>query len=95
MNKLTTFFGVPTDRKLNKTELKSRTKELYGFKSEKLTNLKVGDVVTADNRATPIQVAEISSLTSVYTGLTNVAINGVSIDLGNATRPVVNKVAAT
>ena len=95
MNKLTTFFGVPTDRKLNKTELKSRTKELYGFESGKLTNLKVGDVVTADNRATPIQVAEISSLTSGYTILTNVAINGVSIDLGNATRPVVNKVATT
>ena len=95
MNKLTTFFGVPTDRKLNKTELKSRTKELYGFESGKLTNLKVGDVVTADNRATPIQVAEISFLTSGYTILTNVAINGVSIDLGNATRPVVNKVATT
>ena len=95
MNKLTTFFGVPTDRKLNKTELKSRTKELYGFESGKLTNLKVGDVVTADNRATPIQVAEISSLTSGYTILTNVSINGISIDLGNATRPVVNKVATT
>ena len=90
-----TLFGVPTDRKLNKTELKSRTKELYGFESGKLTNLKVGDVVTADNRATPIQVAEISSLTSGYTILTNVAINGISIDLGNATRPVVNKVATT
>ena len=95
MNKLTTFFGVPTDRKLNKTELKSRTKELYGFGSERPINLKVGDVVTADNRAIPIQVAEISSLTSGYTILTNVAINGVSIDLGNATRPVVNKVATT
>lgn len=95
MNKLITFFGVPTDRKLNKTELKSRTKELYGFGSERPINLKVGDVVTADNRATPIQVAEISSLTSGYTILTNVAINGVSIDLGNATRPVVNKVATT
>lgn len=95
MNKLITFFGVPTDRKLNKTELKSRTKELYGFGSERPINLKVGDVVTADNRATPIQVAEISSLTSGYTILTNVTINGVSIDLGNATRPVVNKVATT
>lgn len=95
MNKIITFFGVPTDRKLNKTELKSRTKELYGFGSERLTNLKVGDVVTADNRTTPIQVAEISSLTSGYTILTNVTINGVSIDLGNATRPVVNKVATT
>ena len=95
MNKIITFFGVPTDRKLNKTELKSRTKELYGFESGKLTNLKVGDVVTADNRAMPIQVAEISSLTSGYTVLTNVAINGISIDLGNATRPVVNKVATT
>ena len=95
MSKVITFFGVPTDRKLNKTELKSRTKELYGFKSEKLTNLKVGDVVTADNRATPIQVAEISSLTSGYTVLNNVAINGISIDLGNATRPTVNKVATT
>ena len=95
MSKIITFFGVPTDRKLNKTELKSRTKELYGFKSEKLTNLKVGDVVTADNRATPIQVAEISSLTSGYTVLNNVAINGISIDLGNATRPTVNKVATT
>lgn len=95
MNKIITFFGVPTDKKLNKTELKSRTKELYGFESGKLTNLKVGDVVTADNRTTPIQVAEISSLTSGYTILTNVAINGVSIDLGNATRPVVNKVATT
>ena len=95
MNKLTTFFGVPTDRKLNKTELKSRTKELYGFGSERLINLKVGDVVTADNQATPIQVVEISLLTSGYTILTNVAINGVSIDLGNATRPVVNKVATT
>lgn len=95
MNKLITFFGVPTDRKLNKTELKSRTKELYGFGSERPINLKVGDVVTADNRATPIQVAEISFLTSGYTILTNVAINGVSIDLGNATRPVVNKVATT
>ena len=95
MDKIITFFGVPTDKKLNKTELKSRTKELYGFESGKLTNLKVGDVVTADNRAIPIQVAEISSLTSGYTVLTNVAINGVSIDLGNATRPVVNKVATT
>ena len=95
MNKIITFFGVPTDKKLNKTELKSRTKELYGFESGKLTNLKVGDVITADNRTTPIQVAEISSLTSGYTILTNVAVNGVSIDLGNATRPVVNKVATT
>lgn len=95
MNKIITFFGVPTDRKLNKTELKSRTKELYGFGSERPINLKVGDVVTADNRATPIQVVEISFLTSGYTILTNVAINGVSIDLGNATRPVVNKVATT
>ena len=95
MNKIITFFGVPTDKKLNKTELKSRTKELYGFESGKLTNLKVGDVITADNRATPIQVVEINSLTSGYTILTNVAINGVSIDLGNATRPVVNKVATT
>ena len=95
MNKIITFFGVPTDKKLNKTELKSRTKELYGFESGKLTNLKVGDVITADNRTTPIQVAEISSLTSGYTILTNVAINGVSIDLGNATRPAVNKVATT
>lgn len=95
MNKIITFFGVPTDRKLNKTELKSRTKELYGFGSERPINLKVGDVVTADNRATPIQVAEISFLTSGYTVLTNVAINGVSIDLGDATRPVVNKVATT
>ncbi len=96
MNKIITFFGVPTDRKLNKTELKSRKRELYGFESGKLTNLKIGDVVTADNRTTPIQVAEIiNSLTSGYTILTNVAINGVSIDLGNATRPVVNKVATT
>ena len=95
MNKIITFFGVPTDKKLNKTELKSRTKELYGFESGKLTNLKVGDVITADNRTTPIQVAEITSLTSGYTILTNVAVNGVSIDLGNATRPVVNKVATT
>lgn len=95
MNKLITFFGVPTDRKLNKTELKSRTKELYGFGSERPINLKVGDVVTADNQVTPIQVTEISFLTSGYTILTNVAINGVSIDLGNATRPVVNKVATT
>ena len=95
MNKIITFFGVPTDKKLNKTELKSRTKKLYGFESGKLTNLKVGDVVTADNQATPIQVVEISPLTSVYTELTNVAINGISIDLGNATRPTVNKVATT
>ena len=95
MIKIITFFGVPTDKKLNKTELKSRTKELFGFESGKLTNLKVGDVITADNRTTPIQVAEITSLTSGYTILTNVAINGVSIDLGNATRPVVNKVATT
>lgn len=95
MNKIITFLGVPTDRKLNKTELKSRTKELYGFESGKLSNLKVGDVVTADNRTTPIQVAEISSLTSGYAILNNVAINGISIDLGNATRPTVNKVAIT
>ena len=95
MIKIITFFGVPTDKKLNKTELKSRTKELYGFESGKLTNLKVGDVITADNRTTPIQVAEITSLTSGYTILTNVAVNGVSIDLGNATRPAVNKVATT
>ena len=95
MNKIITFFGVPTDKKLNKTELKSRTKELYGFESGKLTNLKVGDVITVDNRTTPIQVAEITSLTSGYTILTNVAINGVSIDPGNATRPAVNKVATT
>ena len=95
MNKIIRFFGVPTDKKLNKTELKSRTKELYGFESGKLTNLKVGDVITADNRTTPIQVAEITSLTSGYTILTNVAVNGVSIDLGNATRPAVNKVATT
>ena len=95
MNKIITFFGVPTDKKLNKTELKSRTKELFGFESGKLTNLKVGDVITADNRTTPIQVVEITSLTSGYTILTNVAINGVSIDLGNATQPAVNKVATT
>ena len=95
MNKIITFFGVPTDRKLNKTELMSRTKELYGVELGKLTNLKVGDVITADNRTTPIQVVEITSLTSGYTILTNVAINGVSIDLGNATRPAVNKVATT
>lgn len=95
MNKIITFFGVPTDRKLNKTELMSRTKELYGFELGKLTNLKVGDVITADNQTTPIQVVKISSLTSGYTILTNVAINGVSIDLGNATRPAVNKVATT
>ena len=95
MNKIITFFGVPTDKKLNKTELKSRTKELFGFESGKLTNLKVGDVITADNRTTPIQVAEITSLTSGCTILTNVAINGVSIDLGNATRLAVNKVATT
>ena len=95
MNKIITFFGVPTDKKLNKTELKSRTKELFGFELGKLTNLKVCDVITADNRTTPIQVAEITSLTSGYTILTNVAINGVSIDLGNATRPAVNKVATT
>lgn len=95
MIKIITFFGVPTDKKLNKTELKSRTKELFGFESGKLTNLKVGDVITADNRTTPIQVAEIASLTSGYTILTNVAVNGVSIDLGNATRPAVNKVATT
>ena len=76
MNKIIIFFGVPTDRKLNKTELKSRTKKLYGFESGKLTNLKVGDVVTADNRAIPIQVTEISSLTSGYAILNNVAING-------------------
>ena len=95
MIKIITFFGVPTDKKLTKTELKSRTKELYGFESGKLTNLKVGDVITADNRTTPIQVAEITSLTSGYTILTNVAVNGVSIDLGNATRPAVNKVATT
>ena len=95
MIKIITFFGVPTDKKLNKTELKSRTKELFGFESGKLTNLKVGDVITADNRTTPIQVAEITSLTSGYTILTNVAVNGVSIDLGNATRPAVNKVATT
>ena len=95
MNKIIIFFGVPTDKKLNKTELKSRTKELFGFESGKLTNLKVGDVITADNRTTPIQVAEITSLTSGYTILTNVAVNGVSIDLGNATRPAVNKVATT
>ena len=95
MNKIITFFGVPTDRKLNKTELMSRTKELYGFELGKLTNLKVGDVITADNRTTPIQVVEITSLTSGYTVLTNVAINGVSMNFGNATRPIVNKVATT
>ena len=95
MNKIITFFGVPTDKKLNKTELMSRTRELYGFELGKLTNLKVGDVVTADNRTTPIQVAEITSLTSGYTVLTNVAINGVSMNFGNATRPIVNKVATT
>lgn len=95
MNKIITFFGVPTDKKLNKTELMSRTKELYGFELGKLTNLKVGDVITADNQTIPIQVVKISSLTSGYTILTNVAINGVSIDLGNATRPAVNKVATT
>ena len=95
MNKIIRFFGVPTDKKLNKTELKSRTKKLYGFESGKLTNLKVGDVVTADNQTTPIQVVEIISIDLAYTELTNVAINGVSIDLGNATRPVENKVAKT
>ena len=57
MNKIITFFGVPTDKKLTKTELKSRTKELFGFESGKLTNLKVGDVITVDNRSTPIHVA--------------------------------------
>ncbi len=95
MNKIVRFFGVPTDKKLNKTELKLRTKKLYGFESGKLTNLKVGDVVTADNQTTPIQVVEIISIDLAYTELTNVAINGVSIDLGNATRPIENKVAKT
>ena len=95
MNKIIRFFGVPTDKKLNKTELKSRTKKLYGFESGKLTNLKVGDVVTADNQTTPIQVVEIISIDLAYTELTNVAINGVSINLGNATRPIENKVAKT
>ena len=95
MNKIIRFFGVPTDKKLNKTELKSRTKKLYGFESGKLTNLKVGDVVTADNQTTPIQVVEIISIDLAYTELTNVAINGISINLGNATRPIENKVAKT
>lgn len=95
MNKIIRFFGVSTDKKLNKTELKSRTKKLYGFESGKLTNLKVGDVVTADNQTTPIQVVEIISIDLVYTELINVTINGVSINLGNATRPIENKVAKT
>lgn len=95
MNKIIRFFGVPTDKKLNKTELKSRTKKLYGFESGKLTNLKVGDVITADNQTTPIQVVEIISIDLAYTELTNVTINGVSINLGNATWPIENKVATT
>ena len=95
MNTIITFLGVPTDKKLNKTELKSRTKNLYGFESGKLTNLKIGDVVTADNQTTPIQVVEIVPCGSRYTILTNVSINGVSIEPGNATRPIVNKVATT
>lgn len=95
MNKIITFLGVPTDRKLKKTELKSRTENLYGFESGKLTNIKIGDVITADNQTTPIQVVEIVSFRSNYIELINVAINGVSIDLGNTTRPIVNKVVTT
>ena len=90
-----TFLGIPTDRKLKKTELCSRTRKVYGFESEKLINLKVGNVVTADNQTTPIQVVEIISSKSNYIELINVAINGISIDHGNATRPIVNKVATT
>lgn len=96
MSKVITFLGVPTDKKLNKTELKSRIKNRYRFESEKLVNLKVGDVITANNQTTPIQVVEITPLDQMYTTeLTNVAINGISIDLGNVTRPAVNKVATT
>lgn len=90
-----TFLGVPTYRKLKKTELKSYTNNLYGFESGKLINLKVGNVVTADNQITPIQVVEIISSKSNYIELINVAINGISIDHGNATQPIVNKVATT
>lgn len=90
-----TFLGVPTYRKLKKTELKSYTNNLYGFESEKLINIKIGDVITADNKITPIQVVGIGFSKSNYIELTNVAINGISIDPGNATRPIVNKVATT
>ena len=95
MNKLITFLGIPTARKLKKTELKSYTKNLYGFESEKLINIKPGDVITADNKITPIQVVGIGFSKSNYIELTNVAINGISIDPGNTTRPIVNKVATT
>ena len=90
-----TFLGVPTYRKLKKTELKSYTNNLYGFESEKLINIKIGDVITADNKITPIQVVGIGFSKSNYIELTNVAINGISIDPGNTTRPIVNKVATT
>ena len=90
-----TFLGVPTYRKLKKTELKSYTNNLYGFESEKLINIKIGDVVTADNKITPIQVVGVGFSKSNSIELTNVAINGISIDPGNATRPIVNKVATT
>lgn len=95
MSKIITFFGVPTDKKLNKTELKSRTKNLYGFVVDKISNLKIGDVVTADNQTTPIQVVEIVPFGSRYITLTNVSINGISIEPGSATRPTINKVATT
>lgn len=96
MNKIITFLGVPTDKKLNKTELGFCLKYFYGFESEKLINLKVGDVVTASNQTMPIQVVQVTSTCGFdFDKLTNVAINGVSIDLGNATRPIENKVATT
>ena len=90
-----TFLGIPTARKLKKTELKSYTNNLYGFESEKLINIKPGDVITADNKITPIQVVGIGFSKSNYIELTNVAINGISINPGNTTRPIVNKVATT
>ena len=68
---------------------------VYGFESEKLINIKISDVVTADNKITPIQVVGVGFSKSNYIELTNVAINGISIDPGNATRPIVNKVATT
>lgn len=88
------FLGVPTTKKLTITELKRHTPISYCIPTERNLGLKVGDVITASNSDSPIQVVSLLPDKTVKDSkvLLNTSINGVSIDFGSVTRPVVNKV---
>lgn len=88
------FLGVPTTKKLTITELKRHAPISYCIPTERNLGLKVGDVITASNSDSPIQVVSLLPDKTVKDSkvLLNTSINGVSIDFGSVTRPVVNKV---